>query len=120
MELQDFIASCLVQICTGIGRAQEELSVSGDEDTIIAPNWPDRKARPFISFDITCTIRQETSGDVRAGAKTKNLLEVIGFSAGVNGKITNGNVNENLQKISFDVPFAPYLICDWYKNRNAQ
>lgn len=112
MELQDYIATGLVQICRGIAKAQKELAISSEQYTIIAPALSDSKARAFVTFDITCTVRQETSGNAKAGTQTGSLLEVVGLSAKANGEISRENSNANIQKISFDVPFAPHLICE--------
>ena len=120
MELKEFIATGLIQICQGIAEAQRELVASDTEDTIIAPTYASNKARPFISFDITCTIQQGFSGDAKAGVKTNALLEVVGLSARADGNITSENLNEKFQKISFDVPFAPHLICKLKGNINTK
>jgi hypothetical protein len=98
MELQKFISESIKQICSGISDAKKE--INPDQHGPISPQTTMGGGQEKICFDIAVTVSKDNklnaSGGIRIG------------SVGVGAKGESLNKEENIHRISFQVPFIPY------------
>lgn len=105
MELKDFVAATLTQICEGIQKARENTQASG---AIIAPRVDDNglvlretnnlKSTHKIHFEVLLESQAESGKD--GGVKV-----AVGFLS-VGGKANSQEAAARTHKVSFDVPLV--------------
>lgn len=104
VNLKDFISKTLLEICYGIGDAQNSLE-SDIKNCPIAParvEGKDVSGKTMISFDI---------------ALTTTVADTSKKDGGVNIKVISGDYseeknysNERVHRIKFEVPFYPQAV----------
>lgn len=103
MELKDFVAETLVQICQGVESARNQTKSIGakiaptvDKDNAVVLDCFEHETANLVHFDID--IAEETKTE--AGGNLKVILSVVSGGASL-GKADRKN---NTHHVSFDVP----------------
>ena len=106
MEIKDFIAKSIEQICFGIRDAQRTMIEENDNNQPVAPARVEGKlvvkAAQEIHFDLAVTITDDEK--LNAGGRVG-----IGVVGG-NLEKQNSKTTENTHRISFSVPFFPQAL----------
>lgn len=104
MEIQDFVAETITQICQGIQQAKLRTKETGarispaiDKENCVSLTESQEKVQ-FIHFDIHVTERQEK----QSNGKIK--ISLATFSLGASGD--SSNEEKNIHHVSFDVPIV--------------
>jgi len=93
MDLRNYIKNALVQICDGVGDAQNEIGLA------IAPGSIEGKPQfspHMVSFEVSVSTSSNSENEKKGGAK------IYVVEGGVSSKETQAS--ENMNKISFEVP----------------
>ena len=101
MELKDFVAATLTQICEGIQKAQNE---KGLEANIAPPvlyqsglaTDSNKKIAHLVHFEVTLSAQENASSGNSGGLNLKVL------SGGINAESSKEAVE--VQRVSFDIP----------------
>ena len=103
MELKDFVADILVQICEGIQQAKEETKDTGariapviTSDNYVSLDKNQAIKAQLIHFDVD--IAEEKKSDKSGGIKV--LLNVIS----ANGSVRSTSQDQSTHHVSFDIP----------------
>jgi hypothetical protein len=112
IELKDFIAKSIIDICLGIKEAQRTV-YNEVKNVPIAPAFFSgksqlEKADSKISFDISVSVSNTAKTDKNGGAK----ISVINGS--INKESASKNISAN--KIQFSVPFYPQALENYKKD----
>ncbi len=105
MELKDFVAATLTQICEGIQKARENTMASGaiiaprvDDTGLTAPKRDHAIPAQMIHFEVLLESHEEAGSE--GGVKV-----AVGFLS-VGGKANNQEAAARAHKVSFDVPLV--------------
>ena len=105
MELKDFVAQTLTQICEGIQKARENTAamraiIAPRVDTSRGTVTKDSGLKPaqMVHFEVLLKT-QEDSG-------TKGGIEVAGVFISLSGNTSSTDSAANTHKVSFDVPLV--------------
>lgn len=100
MELQKFISESLKAICFGIRDAKKEINLEEEFGPLAPPMHSGGQEK--ICFDIAVTVSKDNTINASGGIKIASI--------GVGAKGESSNKEENIHRISFQVPFTPYKI----------
>jgi hypothetical protein len=104
MELKEFIAQTINEICEGISIAGHEQNVNS------CPIAPKRSNNSVMADDLT-KIHFELAVEVEENSQKngKAAIKVLSMFSAAGGKDKAESI-KNINKISFDVPFAPQFL----------
>jgi hypothetical protein len=114
VNLENFVEQSLIQIMSGVAKAQQATKLEGkhhSESDVINPRFMpgadfspkdryyftiDRNVVQFVDFDVAVT--SETGSNIRGGASIKVLGIGVGTDAGINDKLSA------VSRLKFQVP----------------
>ena len=95
MDLRDFVAESLIQICGGVRQANKKLDPAKDDTPVFVLDSARDHHSSAVDFDVAVTLKE---GD-KAGVEGKLQLAVFEANFGVNGS----SAKETVSRIKFKV-----------------
>lgn len=107
MELKDFIATALIEICEGISLAKKSVENSAIAPASVTKGMVRESVADLenIKFEIAVTVE-----DSLENTKNKSIGIMKVLSANINNQQQDSQRSINVHKITFSVPFVPAAI----------
>ena len=105
MELKQFVADALVEICDAVDSAREQ--VTKRTGMAIAPgslNGKINREPSLIEFDVSVVVSEAITKEGEGSAGVSAKISIISANVNVSGSANKASASESQQKIRFSVP----------------